>query len=1360
MNRRVLLAVGIALPLAFPIACATPRPGSPGEDGPGGPRTEADATGPAPGEAPKRASSSPEDDRPAVRIHLDEGTIRFAKDGSTEQVFTLRYTILERSAVGAWGAITASWAPWYEARPEVEAKVTLADGQTFTLDPATIEESSERGGGQTYTDRRRLRAPLPQVDVGATVERVVRYSTHRPFFVGGEVVGYGLGGRQPVEVARVTVEAPAELPLKYQVRNVELAPLEDETKDGVRRLVFEQKNREPNDGFEYAVPPEAMLSPQVQFSVAGDWKGIASAYAKVVDDTIASADTSALAVEKGGDRVATAQRIADKLHERVRYTGIEFGENAIVPAAPAKVFERGYGDCKDKAALLVAALRAHDIPAHVALIRGGSLLPISDMPGLNQFDHAIVYAPGDPALWIDATATNVAVTEIPLMLQGRRALIARSGEQGLTTTPSFGAERNVYREVRAVKMADFGRGAIVEKSTGTGGMNTWLRDRFAEAADHEIHQSLENYAKENYDGTLSKSIARKGAKSVGDTFELGLTIDEAGVAVTSDLDAAVNLDIRTLFEWLPPALTSLPEPGEPLEPRKSPLYNLQPYVAEIEYRVTPPGGFVHRPFPDDETVQLGLAKVDARYRMEGRDIVASFRFDSGPRRWSPKDVDAFKATYRELIIRSQIAMDHEGARLRGEGKMRQALEAYQRIVTAEPKNGVQHARYAMALLNAGLGDAARAAAKRGVQASPKAWFPRFVQGLTESADFFGRQNMAPHDRKAALAAYEQAKELDPKRLVARQNLAVLLEQDERGARYAPGADLEAAIQEYRAIKEELQDRSLDVNLAIALMHTGALDEAIEVARGAPLTAERHGILAAAITLAQNAQAALDALRADSVAARDIQAALELAQKKLLSMRHYDKAADLAELAAGGTDPLKGQAFAATMRKLKRHEGAIEKMKEPTATMLRFAKAGAFGASEAELRAFVSKEAIAEEERRQELAGKSGPKSLSRTLSVARRLTRGGVTAVDMALDMLVSLPEFYVDGDDATGYRLRTVIPGSGPNVAYLVKEGGRYRVRAAREQINALGAEAFARLGRGDTKAATVWLDWALDELQGASEGHVLGSFWSRVDERDAKRARNAALILMALDGGTARAAVDHLKRVPDGLTEEAQSRWLVAASRANALLHRHDSALTFARRAVELTPEDKGAVSNLYYVLREADRGDELRGLLEARLARDPTDPIANEAMYTCLASMLGDFEAAERHLDSRMARGERTPSLLNNRAWNALFMDGDAARMEEDALAAATERKVPSSGSLHTLATVYVETDQSHKGIQVLQSIYDMKGQTLDPHDWYIYGRAAEAYGRLEEAKEAYRRVERPKSAFHGSTWELAQKRLKKL
>src|SRR4051812_40970118 len=63
----------------------------------------------------------------------------------------------------------------------------------------------------------------------------------------------------------------------------------------------------------------------------------------------------------------------------------------------------------------------------------------SDLPGMNEFDHAIVYVPppagGGEPLWIDATAEYSQVGTLPSMDQGRLALIIAEGTTALTPTP-------------------------------------------------------------------------------------------------------------------------------------------------------------------------------------------------------------------------------------------------------------------------------------------------------------------------------------------------------------------------------------------------------------------------------------------------------------------------------------------------------------------------------------------------------------------------------------------------------------------------------------------------------------------------------------------------------------------------------------------------------------------------------------------------------------------------------------------------------------------------------------------------------------------------------------------------------------
>ncbi len=79
------------------------------------------------------------------------------------------------------------------------------------------------------------------------------------------------------------------------------------------------------------------------------------------------------------------------VQDEVRYLGIEVGLGRRHPSDPSTVFERRYGDCKDKSALLVAILHAAGLSAQPALasLTEGAVLS-QRQPTPLAFDHVIV----------------------------------------------------------------------------------------------------------------------------------------------------------------------------------------------------------------------------------------------------------------------------------------------------------------------------------------------------------------------------------------------------------------------------------------------------------------------------------------------------------------------------------------------------------------------------------------------------------------------------------------------------------------------------------------------------------------------------------------------------------------------------------------------------------------------------------------------------------------------------------------------------------------------------------------------------------------------------------------------------------
>ena len=192
---------------------------------------------------------------------------------------------------------------------------------------------------------------------------------------------------------------------------------------------------------------------------------------------------------------------------------------------------RKYGDCKDKATLLVTMFRAAGIPAYVALLNAGSRTDVpADLPGMGLFDHAIVYVPAAPPskksktptpdLWLDATDRYARLGQLPIADQGRLALIARPETTALVKTPESTSKDNVLVESREIKLNENGPATITEKTQPTGVYESRYRFFYADKPDKETRDNLAAYVKAQYLSDDLGDVDRTDPADLSRQFEL------------------------------------------------------------------------------------------------------------------------------------------------------------------------------------------------------------------------------------------------------------------------------------------------------------------------------------------------------------------------------------------------------------------------------------------------------------------------------------------------------------------------------------------------------------------------------------------------------------------------------------------------------------------------------------------------------------------------------------------------------------------------------------------------------------------------------------------------------------------------
>lgn len=1314
-----------------------------------------------------------------VVVLLAEASYSYDESGRQTYVQRLVYRILTPGADESWSTIEESWEPWHQERPEIRARVVTPDGAEHALDPATIAENAQaQDAPDMFEDDRVLRAPLPATRPGAVVEQQVTVRDSAPFFDAGVVRFHGLDPGVPLRHGRLTLEAPADAPLRWVARKLPSLQPSESMAGGRRRLVFEVRDLTPADEPAAGLPPEVPRTAYVAFSTGRSWADLARRYSGIVDQAIRGSDLSPFLRSVGGSapsQLETINLFLGRLGEEVRYTGVELGEGGLIPRQPMETLRRKFGDCKDKAVLLTAMLRASDIPAYVALLNAGEgeADVEESLPGFGMFNHAIVVVPGNPAIWIDPTDPYARAGELPVGDQGRLALIASPTASGLTRTPEAVSADNHETESREFFLADFGPSRVVETTEFSGAPERDLRAYYAVEDAQAVRQALKSYASSFYLAEDLATVEHSKATDLSAPLRLRIDVTKARRGFTDMAEAGVGLSPASLLTRLPPEITGNSEDDEegeeakPAAPRQEDYVFSRPMTLEVHYRIAPPAGFSPQPLPASRVRHFATATLSEEYSAGADGVVAAtLRLDTGKRRITAQEFAAMRVSVREALQEkvSLLLFDQVGEAHLGAGRVREALDEFRRLAAASPKQALPRARIARALLAGGMGEAAREEARRAVQLEPKSAIAHRELGWILQHDDLGRRFGPGFDRASALTAYRKAKDLDPKDVIARGDLAILLEYDAHGERYSPQADLDAAIDEYKAVRKDLDNKSMDDNLLISLLRAGHFAEAKELAaQRSSGSSSVFSLVATAAT--EGAEAAVREgerkLSDDTTRATTYQQAAQ----NLLLVRRYAEAATLFDRASRQSSNAAALlSLADVLRRTRRHEDITLPADQPASVVKRLLLMAFTGSLDVKKLAGLFSSDIAPDVLN---VDDDALRQFQQGFSPARKLLRSQEIPADAAVDLALSALRETATGDDARGYRVTFSSPVAQDSAAFkffIVREGTDYRIAGMSITPAMLGDEILRRLQRGDLDGARQWLDWAAEEIESGPGNDPLSAppfaaLWSKGNATGAEDARCAAAALEAAEQKSE-------KTVPLLLTCSAAAS---EAARRNAL----DLALALAyenagrfsemeevsRRLLAAVPESDRAAILHVSALSHLDRWDEVRALGERRLQRSAGDDVglrvlADEALHA------GDFERAEKLSTQLIDSSKATASDFNQLAWLRL----ERGRVDEKTVdygqRAATLSGYANPACLHTLASIYADMGKTAEAYQLIQqSLAAKPDEAPDSHDWYVFGRLAEHYGLEDVARKYYRRVTPPASAEGEamSTHALAARRL---
>lgn len=247
------------------------------------------------------------------------------------------------------------------------------------------------------------------VQIGDIIE--VAYSVtgfnpvHQGNFFTQEYFQYGLG----IQKFHIRIMAGIEKPLHFHYFNGAPEP-EVKSRGSVTEYVWDIPAK--------AAYPFEDYSPPWFDPLPGVWVSTLASWSDVVDWALPNyqvdqADVAALLALT--NEISPGQTDEERILETirfvqdgVRYLGMEQGLGAYKPNQPLGVYDRRFGDCKDKSLLLISLLRNLGVEAHPVLVNSilagrvdpGGIAPIA-------FDHCIVKFTHDGnSRFVDPTLSN------------------------------------------------------------------------------------------------------------------------------------------------------------------------------------------------------------------------------------------------------------------------------------------------------------------------------------------------------------------------------------------------------------------------------------------------------------------------------------------------------------------------------------------------------------------------------------------------------------------------------------------------------------------------------------------------------------------------------------------------------------------------------------------------------------------------------------------------------------------------------------------------------------------------------------------------------------------------------------------
>lgn len=273
------------------------------------------------------------------------------------------------------------------------------------------------------------------------------------------------------------------------------------------------------------VPSRFWRFPMLEFSGYDSWNEVSRTLAPLYEGATKLSADSALKAEARtiGDSTrnvdARLEAVLRLVQDRVRYVFLGMGDGNLKPAPADLTWQRRFGDCKGKTALLIVLLRELGIeaePVLVATIGGDSIA--DRLPMMSVFNHVIVRAhAGGRTWWLDGAGSGSwrrADMALPNYQWGLPVTARGEGLLRMVAAPA--TEPQVEVTTRVDARAGIHTDAPFEVETRIRGpAGAMLYSQISQTSQSRREQLLRDYWKREYDFVDSKTVSAEYDEPTG-----------------------------------------------------------------------------------------------------------------------------------------------------------------------------------------------------------------------------------------------------------------------------------------------------------------------------------------------------------------------------------------------------------------------------------------------------------------------------------------------------------------------------------------------------------------------------------------------------------------------------------------------------------------------------------------------------------------------------------------------------------------------------------------------------------------------------------------------------------------------------